>query len=72
MQSTPLTNLQLELLRVFAREVSDNDVRAIRKLLTDYFSEKAMNLADEAWDKNGWTAEDTEQLASGHLRKSSI
>jgi len=68
MQSTPLTNLQLELLRVFAREVSDNDVRAIRKLLTDYFSEKAMNLADEAWDKNGWTAEDTERLASGHLR----
>lgn len=58
MQSTPLTNLQLELLRVFAREVSENDVLAIRKMLADYFAEKAINLADEAWDKNGWTAED--------------
>ena len=48
---TQFINLQLELLKVFSRQVSD-DVKAIRKMLVNYFSEKAMNLADKAWEKN--------------------
>ena len=28
-------------------------------MLVNYFAEKAMNLADQAWDKNGWTEKDT-------------
>lgn len=57
------TNLQLELLKVFSRQVSDDDVKSIRKMLVNYFSEKAMNLADQAWDKNGWTENDTMKLS---------
>lgn len=57
------TNLQLELLKVFSRQVSDDDVKAIRKMLVNYFSEKAINLADQTWDKNGWTKEDTMKLS---------
>jgi hypothetical protein len=56
------TNLQLELLKV-SRQVSDDDVIAIRNLFVNYFAEKAMNLADEAWDKNCWTEEDTMKLS---------
>jgi hypothetical protein len=41
-----LTNLQLELLKTFARQISEDDVNAIRKMLSQYFAEKAMNLAD--------------------------
>lgn len=70
MQTETLTNLQLELLRTFSRQVSDDDVLAIRKMLADYFSDKAMNLADEAWERNGWKTEDTLRLASEHNRKS--
>ena len=57
------TNLQLELLKVFSRQVSDDDVKAIRKMLLNYFSEKAINLADQTWDKNGWTESDTMKLS---------
>ena len=63
-----LTNLQLELLKVFARQVSDDDVKAIKKMLANYFAEKAMNLADQAWDKNNWTAQDADKLMNDHLR----
>lgn len=62
------TNLQLELLKVFSRQVSDDDVKAIRKMLVNYFAEKAMNLADQAWDKNGWTEKDTMKLSNEHHR----
>ena len=70
MQTQPLSNLQLELLRTYTRQVSDDDVLAIRKLLADYFAQKAMNLADTVWDKNNWTSADTTRLSSEHNRKS--
>ncbi|MBC7891431.1 MAG: hypothetical protein H7Y12_04385 [Sphingobacteriaceae bacterium] len=66
---TPLTNLQLELLKVFARPVSEPDLLEIRRMLAKFFAEKAMNLADEAWEAQGWTAEDTERLLREHHRK---
>lgn len=69
MQTQALTNLQLELLKTFTRQVSDEDVLAIRKMLAQYFAQKAMNLADDVWDKNSWTASDTQQLSSEHNRK---
>lgn len=59
---TPLTNLQLELLKVFSRPVSEEDLLQIRQMLAKFFAEKAMNLADQAWEAQGWTAEDTERL----------
>lgn len=69
MQTQALSNLQLELLKTFTRQVSDEDVLAIRKMLAQYFAQKAMNLADDVWDKNNWTTNDTQQLTSEHNRK---
>ena len=63
-----LTNLQLELLKVFARQVSDDDVEAIKKMLANYFAEKAMNLADQTWDKNGWNDQDAHRMMNEHHR----
>lgn len=67
---TPLTNLQLELLKVFSRTVSEEDLLQIRQMLAKFFAEKAMNLADQAWEAQSWTAEDTERLLREHHRKS--
>jgi hypothetical protein len=62
------TNLQLELLRVFARQVSDEDIQAIRKMLAQYFAIKAMNLADQVWEKNNWTEQDAFNMMNEHQR----
>ncbi|GAB2594279.1 hypothetical protein GCM10027190_48170 [Spirosoma areae] len=64
----PLSNLQLELLNVFSRPVSDEDLLAIRRFLANYFAEKAMNLADEVWDQNQWTDEDAVRMMNEHQR----
>jgi hypothetical protein len=69
MQTQSLTNLQLELLKVYARQISDEDVLAIQKMIANYFAQKAMNLADEVWDKNEWSTEDTKRLSTEHNRK---
>ena len=70
MEIQSLSNLQLELLRVFSRQIADEDILAIRKMLATYFAEKAIKMADEIWDENGWKSADTEGLSKEHNRKS--
>lgn len=57
-QKAPLSNIQLELLKLYANNVNDTDLLAIRKMMADYFAQRLIKKADEAWEKNGWTEED--------------
>lgn len=59
---TPFSNLQLELLKLYAHQVSDADLANIKELIGQYFAERLTSLADEAWEKNNWTDEDMERI----------
>ncbi len=52
-----LTNLQRELLKLFAQQVSEADLQNIRTLIGQYFAQRLTGLADHAWEKQGWTAQ---------------
>ena len=65
----PFSNLQLELLKLYTRKVSEQDLLEIRKFLAQYFANKAMDLADKVWEEKGWTDADAERMTSEHLRK---
>ena len=52
-----LTNLQLELLKLFAQQVSEDDLQNIRTLIGQYFAQRLTGLADQAWEQQGWTAQ---------------
>ena len=64
----PLSNIQLELLKVFSRPVSDEDLKAIKQLLSNYFAQKAASLADEVWEQEGFTEETMQEWRQTHLR----
>ncbi len=68
MTAQKLTNLQLELLKVFSFELSDEQMQEIRSLLANYFAEKATEEADRLWDEQGWTEETMEKWANEHFR----
>ena len=51
----PLTNLQADLLKLFARQLPEADLLAIRDLIAQYLLEKAFHEADKAWDEKGYT-----------------
>ncbi len=53
----PLSNIQLRLLQLFAQDVSDEDLKAIQRMIVRYFAEKATAVADEDWDRKGYTAD---------------
>ena len=64
----PFSNVQLELLKVFAHHVSDSDLLELRRLLAQFFAKKAVETADAAWDRNGWTDSDVDRLLNTKLR----
>ena len=64
----PFSNVQLELLKVFAHQVSDSDLEELRLVLAEFFSKKAVEAADSAWDRNEWTENDVQRLLNTKLR----
>jgi len=67
-QELPLNDQQLEILKLFSRELDEEDLREIKGLIVKYLAQKVSRLADEAWEKNNWTDEDMERLLEMHER----
>jgi hypothetical protein len=66
-----LTNLQVELLKVFQYDLEEHQLEEIRELLTKYFAQKATEEMDKLWDDNQWSDETMKQWANEHLRTKS-
>lgn len=65
---TPLNDLQLEILKLFSRELEEKDLLAIKRLIVKYLAEKVTRMADEVWEEKGWTNEDMEKMLNRHER----
>ncbi|SFT56548.1 hypothetical protein SAMN04489724_1363 [Algoriphagus locisalis] len=63
-----LSNLQLELLKVFSQNLDDTQLLEIRELLANYFSERTTNEMDKLFSEKNWGAEKIEEWASDHMR----
>lgn len=61
----PLTNLQLELLKVYSFSVDDNQLKEIKNLLAGYFAQKATAEMDNLWQENNWTEETMNEWLKG-------
>ncbi|MCF0070535.1 hypothetical protein LZD49_08625 [Dyadobacter sp. CY261] len=69
---TRLSNLQSELLKLYAHNVSDDQLRDIRKMPADYFAAKIDAEIDHLWDANGWNEQTIESWKSEHMRRKSL
>jgi hypothetical protein len=68
MQPQKLTNLQLELLKVFSYQLNQQQLTDIRNLLANYFAEQAMREMDILWEQQGWDENTMVEWASEHMR----
>ncbi len=53
-----LSNLQLELLRLYGNDVSDETLREIKSILAKYFADKATKEMDKIWGEKNLTEQD--------------
>lgn len=63
-----LTPLQVELVKTFARPVSEKQVMEIRQLLADYFAQQLDDAVDQLAEKENWTPQVAEQWLNEHNR----
>jgi len=54
MQPQKLTNLQLELLKIFSYQLNQQQLTDIKNLLANYFAEQATQEMDKLWEENNW------------------
>ena len=69
MQPQKLTNLQLELLKVFNYELNQQQLTDIKDLLANYFAEQATREMDKLWEQQGWDENTMIEWASEHIRQ---
>lgn len=62
----PFSNVQLELLKLYASNISDEDLIIIRDMMARYFFEKAKDSADKAWLEKGLNEE---MILNDHRRR---
>ena len=55
--SPPLSNMQYELMRLYAMNVSEEDLSNIRRMIAKYFWKKTIAEADKIWDERGYSNE---------------
>ncbi len=68
MQNARLSNLQLELIKVFSYQVPDKQLLEIKDILTAYFADTLSKEMDKLWDENNWTDETMESWLNKDLR----
>ena len=51
----PLSNLQLELLKIYAAGVPDEYLPELKQTIARFLFEKARDRADEIWEQKGYT-----------------
>jgi hypothetical protein len=61
----PLTNLQLELLRLYSMELSEEELLEIRRLLANHFADKASDEMDKLWNSNQWSDDTMKEWLKG-------
>ena len=59
---SPFTNLQMEMIQLFSKEIPEPQLLEIRTMIAKYLLEKACDAADAAWDRKGYTQTTIEQL----------
>lgn len=56
-----ISNLQNELLKIYASNIPEEDLLHIKTYLAGYFANKAIKEADEIWKQKGYTNETMNQ-----------
>jgi len=64
-----LTNVQIELLKLFQYNLPEKQLAEIKNMLAKYFAETATAEMDKLWEDNDWNNVVMKAWANEHLRK---
>lgn len=47
----PLSNVQVELMKIYSTNISDNDLQELRDVLAQFYARNAIANANKAWEE---------------------
>lgn len=62
MKQTKLTDLQLSLLRLFQRNMSDDEVLSLKRVMVKHYQELLAKEIDHVSEEKGYSAEDFDKM----------
>lgn len=68
MQPQKLTNLQLELLKIFSYQLNQQQLTEIKNMLAHYFADQATQEMDKLWEENSWDNNTMTNWTNEHLK----
>lgn len=60
MHSEALTNLQLEIVKLYSTEMERQELLELKQVLANFFAQKAVDEADRIWDEQHLTDDEME------------
>ena len=69
MNANKLTNLQLELIKLFSYNLDEQQLLEVRYLLAKYFADKATQEMDKIWEEKGLINDTMDTWLNEHLRE---
>lgn len=63
---TPLSNIQQEMLKVFANDIPQEDLKELKKIIAQFLLKKARLKADNIWEEKGYSDEKLKKILDEH------
>lgn len=60
-QTAILSNVQQEILKLYATELLENELYELKMQLARFYAQKAIQSADKIWDEKGYSAADMDK-----------
>jgi hypothetical protein len=57
----PLSNVQIELMKLFRTNLSDQELIELKDLIVKFYADKVTSQANAIWDEKGLTNEDMDK-----------
>ncbi len=68
MEATVFNPIQLHLLQMFSRMKSEEELKELKDVLSEYYFKKVEKRAAEIYKEKGWTQDTLDAMANDHFR----
>ena len=68
MEATVFNPIQLHLLQMFSRMKSEEELKELKDVLSEYYFKKVEKRAAEIYKEKGWTQDTLDAMANAHFR----
>jgi hypothetical protein len=65
---TVFNPIQLQLLQLFSRMQSEEELKEVQQLLSDFYFKKVEARASQLYKEKGWTQDTLDEMANNHFR----